>query len=103
MIVTSILLLLACSGASDNNSNASANDKLIELDMTAGQTVFELLNAQHEIKFKQTSMGIFIESINGIKNKSGQAWKFYVNDQPAQVSCNNVVVFEGDKVTWKFE
>lgn len=64
------------------------------------------LRAEGKINFTEKDyigMGKFIDSINGIKNNSGQNWIYYVNSVEAQVGVSNYKIKTGDIVSWKYE
>ncbi len=48
-------------------------------------------------------MGVFIDSINGVKNANGKYWILYVNGIPATAGASAVAVSAGDIVEWKYE
>ena len=51
------------------------------------------------------SLGIFIESINGLKNnqKPSYYWQFYVNGQRSSLGVSSASVSPGDRIEWKDE
>ena len=50
-------------------------------------------------------LGLFIESIDGIKNDNQKQiyWQLYVNDIYSQLGASSVIVSPGDTVTWKYK
>lgn len=73
-------------------------------------TVFSLLE---EIGEKESfevesmvyqGMGIFVESIDGIKGGTDDKWwQYFVNDESGEIAADKKEVKKGDKVEWKFE
>lgn len=51
------------------------------------------------------SMGLFIESINGLKNnlQTGEYWIYYVNGKSAKIGISNYIIKSGDVVRWRYE
>lgn len=101
-----LLLLVSCSGDGDKEEQTQIiedGDTQITLDIESGKTVFELLQAQHQIEFSQSAQGVFVLSINTVKNEGGKAWRYFINDKPGNVACDKAVVFEGDVVQWRYE
>lgn len=51
------------------------------------------------------SMGLFIESINGLKNnnQTGEYWIYYVNGESARIGISNQIVKSGDVIQWRYE
>lgn len=58
-----------------------------------------------EIKFNNNyAFGVFIESINGIKNgDDGKYWQYYVDGVLGDVAADKKVLKKGEKVEWRFE
>jgi len=49
-------------------------------------------------------MGVFIESINGVKNGTdGRYWQYWVNDKLGEVAADKKEIKGGDKIEWRFE
>ncbi len=72
-------------------------------------TVFSLLETfaqreNFELSYKiYPEMGVFIESIDGLKNGvNNKYWQYWVNDQLPMVAADKMKVKGGDKVEWKF-
>jgi len=74
-----------------------------------GATVFSILqklaqreNFQVESKIYE-GMGVFIESIAGVKNgTNNKYWQYWVNGELPMISADKKEVKGGDKVEWKF-
>jgi len=51
------------------------------------------------------SMGLFIDSINGLKNnpQTGEYWIYYVNGESAKIGISNYIVKPGDIIEWRYE
>lgn len=73
-------------------------------------TVFSLLeelgqreNFEIEKTFYQ-EMGVFVESIDGVKNGTdGKYWQYWVNGELPMVAADKKKVEKGNKIEWKFE
>lgn len=98
LLLLAPVLLIFCAG----EKQPPAQDAFISLDVREGQTVFELLEAQHEIEYERTPMGVFVTAIDGIKNRQGYYWIYYLNGQPGLVACDKAIVYAGDSVVWKY-
>lgn len=96
-----VLTLLLFASCSTEEKNAEEVEPIV-LEAQAGKTVFELLKEQHEIDYSESSMGVFIKSINGIENSGGRYWLYEINGEPGKNACNKAVVSEGDKVVWRY-
>lgn len=51
------------------------------------------------------SMGLFINSINGLKNnpQTGEYWIYYINSESAKIGISNQIVKSGDVIKWRYE
>ena len=72
-------------------------------------SVFELLEKvsednNFELKYKDTEMGVFIESIDGIQNdfKTNKFWQFWVNNNYSKVGASDYILKGGEIIEWKF-
>lgn len=86
--------------------------KTYQLATQSETTVADLLiRAQREQGFHLEmrnfggSLGIFVESINGVRNDSTKKlyWSLYVNGAFSPLGASSTTVRAGDTVTWKYE
>ncbi len=68
-----------------------------------GKTALELLEVSHRVEKKSSSMGSFVESIDGIKNRRDRFWLYYVNGKMPQVASDRYPTHNNDTVEWRFE
>ena len=75
------------------------------------QTVFDLLRlvaSQNNLEFSTKDfggeLGVFIESIGGVKNNSmaDYWWQYWVNNQYAKIGASQYRLAPGDIVEWQF-
>lgn len=85
-------------------------DKNFSVKVADGSTALEamekLANENKDFKFvgkNYGSMGIFIESINGIDGTNKKFWIYYVNNEKASVGTSKYVLNSGDIISWKLE
>lgn len=84
-------------------------DKTYTVNIKDGATVYDAMNSIQDAKennfsFKAkeySSLGIFIEEINGIKGIPGKYWIYYVNNIEASVGVSKYVLKSGDIISWK--
>lgn len=50
-----------------------------------------------------SSMGAFVDSIQGIKNADGYYWILSVNGLKSSLGASSVVLHQGDKIEWRYE
>ena len=86
-------------------------DKKYETNVKDGSSVFEAMQKLEddnpkEFNFKYTdysSLGSFINEINGIKGTPGKYWIYYVNNEKASVGASKYILKQGDIISWKQE
>ena len=69
----------------------------------AGKTVLELLETNHEVEKKTSSVGSFVEAIDGIKNRSDRFWLYYINGQTPKLASDRCPTMAKDTIEWRFE
>ncbi len=50
-----------------------------------------------------SSLGFFVESINGKKNSDGAYWFLYVNGTSSDTGASQTMLHAGDTVEWRYE
>lgn len=83
--------------------------KSYQISPSKDSTAFSLLeelaekeNFQLEWKIYE-GMGVFVESIDGIKNgRDNKYWQYWVNNELPMVAADKKEIKGGDKVEWKF-
>jgi Domain of unknown function (DUF4430) len=98
LTIISILLIVGCSPDDANEANV----KSITYPGEHGKTVFEILDTNHDVDYTESDMGVFINSIDGIKNADGKYWRYYINDNPGKVAADKVNLTAEDIVEWKY-
>lgn len=80
-------------------------DEEYSFDYKQGITAFDLLNESGlELETKQYDIGLFIESIDSVKNgQDGKYWLYYVNNQAPSVAADKMNLEPGDRVEFRFE
>jgi hypothetical protein len=99
IIILLAVFIFSCGQTADDQTDI----KPISLRTDPGKTVFDLLLAEHEVDYIESGMGVFIKSIDGIKNAGGHFWIYYVNDKRGDIACSKFIVSEGDKIEWRYE
>jgi len=78
------------------------------IDINANISAFDLLQKvatdnNLELKYNDYGgdMGMFIESIDGVKNREN-FWQYWVNNKYAEIGVSNYYLQAGDIVEWKY-
>lgn len=96
--ISIVIVLSACSVERDGQDTI----KNIALPDTSGVSVFDLLDAHHEVEYQETSSGIFVTSIDSIPNTKSSYWLYFVNDTAGTVASDMYMLRGGEKVEWRF-
>lgn len=80
------------------------------MESTENNTVYSLLKECGEVKgfdVKGTVWepydALFVDSINGLGNKDGKYWQYYVNGDYGEVSSDRKELEDNDLVEWRWE
>ena len=49
------------------------------------------------------SLGLFVESIQGVQNEGGKYWMLYINGTLSPAGVSNAIIHPGDVIEWKYE
>lgn len=94
-------------GKYDQNK-ATANVKVnavqaVSYDGQDGKTALEILKSKASVETQDSSIGVFVISINGVANSSDHYWMFYVNGELAPVGADEYKTKNTDKIEWRYE
>ena len=78
-------------------------EKTISYTGQDGKTALDILKDSHTIKTQDSSIGVFVISIDETSNTDTEYWMFYVNDQLAPVGADQYQTKNTDKIEWRFE
>lgn len=114
--VTTVVLVNQPAGApADNQQNTSTqqtqaetqaenNEYLVSFTAEADKSVLDQLKTHAEVVTKDSSFGVYVDSINGVVGGTdGKYWAYYVDGEMAQVGASEYVTKGGEVVEWKFE
>lgn len=85
---------------------AGNKEKVYELNGISNKlTVFDVTKENTELEYNNNyDFGVFIESIDGIKNgDEGKYWQYYINDKLGDSAADKKNLEDGDEVEWRFE
>jgi hypothetical protein len=63
----------------------------------------ELSKSELDLKYEETSFGVFIIAINGIEASDDYFWALYLNGNFAEQSVDKLNLNKGDKIEWRYE
>lgn len=112
MFLSILVLLSACSSkrqadrqVSDTTPQTSGQPEdslVIELLGVDSLSVLELLQREHDVRYRSTAAGAFVTSIGPATNSAEYFWLFSVNDSFPTVACDRCVISGNDRVRWHF-
>lgn len=109
IIVLAIFGFIGFFAAQKNDTNSKPAEQsvaavqAIAYDGENGKNALDLLKSKAEIQTQDSSIGVFVISINGISNSEDHFWMFYVNGELAQVSADQYTTQNGDKIEWRYD
>lgn len=77
--------------------------KTVSYEGQEGKTALELLKETHKIQTQESSMGVFVSSIDDTENQSDTFWMLYVDGKLASVGADQYKTKTGEKIEWRFE
>ena len=75
---------------------------VIELSGMDSLSVLELLQREHDVKYRSTAAGAFVTSVGPATSSAEYFWLFSVNDSFPAVACDRCMISENDRVRWHF-
>lgn len=81
-------------------------ENIYELNNISSElTVFDITKENTDLEYNNNyDFGVFIESVNGIKNgDEGMYWQYYINDKLGDVAADKKNLEDEDVVEWRFE
>jgi hypothetical protein len=111
VVITGSILLLSCSGSDDTAEQTDTDyaDELayhdsvvFEFEGVDSMSVFDLIQAGHELEYQSTISGKFVTEIDDLEVGSEYFWLFTVNDSVPSVACDEYITSDGDRVKWHY-
>lgn len=82
---------------------AVAAAQTLAYDCEEGKNALEILKTKAEVKTQESSLGAFVDSINGTANSSDRFWIFFVNGEIGTVGADQYQCKANDKIEWRYE
>lgn len=80
-----------------------AGTQTVAYDGEEGKTALDLLRDKAEIQTEDSSLGVFVTSINGTANTNTNYWMFYVDGKLAPTAADQYQTKAGEKIEWRYE
>lgn len=82
---------------------AVAAAQTLAYDCEEGKNALEILKTKAEVKTQESSLGAFVDSIDGTANSSDRFWIFYINGEIGTVGADQYQCKANDKIEWRYE
>ena len=97
--------------AAENEVTLLVQNKTYTIEIKAGNTVYDAMTTLEDTKGinfafhakEYSSLGNFVDEINGIKGTPSKYWIYYINGKEASVGVSKYVLKSGDVISWKQE
>ncbi len=106
VLAIGILGLAGCAKRTDTaqvEQSSVAQERVIEYAGEDGKTVCDILKSKYQVEASESSMGMLVSSINGLKATDKEFWLYKVNDKDGEVACDKQQTKTGDKVLWEYK
>lgn len=78
-------------------------EKTISYEGENGKSALDILKATHKTETQESSIGVFVTSIDNTPNQDNKYWMFYTDDQLASMSADQYQTKDGEKIEWRYE
>lgn len=107
-IVALLIVLMASAFLADwfkqpQTTKPSSEVKNIIYDCPDGQNALAALKENNLVSSQDSSVGAYVESINGNQNGDGSYWIYYINGEAGTIAPDQYTCKNGDRVEWRFE
>ncbi len=72
------------------------------MSLENGTSAFHALNSTFSVEYQESSMGIFITSIDGLAQNNTHSWVYVVNGDPPSVGAGQYRVRDGDSIGFRY-
>lgn len=109
LFITAVIcgLTLTLSGCNfkkvDTITNKTFGQEIINYDGIEGKTAYDLLKEKYKVEADQSSFGVMVKSIDGLKNSDNKFWLYSVNDKQPEVAADKYTTKAGDKIKWEYK
>ena len=89
--------------AAINSNSAALQQKMIEYHGEEGKTAFDILKSSHQVDSKDSSLGVMVNSIDGVKSTDKDFWLYSVNGSEPSVSADKYQTKSSDIIKWEYK
>lgn len=91
------------SATTEQAQDVSQTEDTISYQGQDGVSALDLLKQKADVKTKSSSIGEYVESINGKDGGGSKYWLYYVNGQQAPVGPAEYKTKSSDQIEWRLE
>lgn len=87
----------------NTNATVQAQPTIITYQGEDGKTAFELLKTKYQVDSTDSSFGVMVNGINGLKSTDKLFWLYSVNGTSPDVGADKYVTKSTDTVQWDYK
>jgi len=88
---------------SENSNPEVLGAQTITYKGVDGKTTLDLLKKDHRVEYSDSSLGVFINSIDGVANSTESYWMYYVDGELGQLAPDKFMTKNNQTIEWKYE
>ena len=78
-------------------------EKTISYEGQNDKTALELLQEEYQVETQDSSIGIFVISIDQTANEDNKYWMFYIDGRLASLGADQYKTQDGENIEWRYE
>ncbi len=78
-------------------------EKTISYEGQNDRTALELLQEEYKVEIQDSSIGVFVTSIDQTANEDNKYWMFYVDGRLASLGADQYKTQDGENIEWRYE
>ncbi len=87
----------------DVSTSRTFSQEVINYDGVEGKTAYDILKEKYKVEADQSSFGVMVKSIDGLKNSDNKFWLYSINDKQPDVAADKYITKVGDKIKWEYK
>lgn len=106
VLAISVFSFAGCAKKSDTSQAVQSSvvqEKVVEYQGEDGKSVCDILKAKYQVEATESSAGMLVSSINGLKATDKEFWLYSVNGTAGEVACDKQQTKTGDQIKWEYK
>lgn len=106
LALTALISAIGCGHKKEDAATSEDQDTgdiaTVELTGRDSVSVLDLLREQHDVQFKQSSLGTFVTGIDTLEVTRETYWIYTVNDSAPDIGADRYITSDSDRVVWHY-